>query len=85
MRQTYPEELWAIYLLRAVQNRGLGRALMAAMADAPFTALVLEGNAPARRFYTASGGNVIAERPETIGQTAINELVYGWDQGWQRG
>lgn len=78
----YPQELWAIYLLRCAQGKGWGRALMAAVASAPFTALVLEGNAPACQFYATSGGRVIAERPETIGDTAINELVYGWKSGW---
>lgn len=73
------DELYALYLLRAGQGRGFGRALFAAvMADLPATALVLEGNTPACRFYEASGARLIEIRDEHVGLTAVRERVYGW-------
>lgn len=77
----WPEELYALYLLRAGQGRGLGRALFAAVrgeAAAPMTALVLEGNEGACRFYEAAGARHVETRDERIGQSPIRERVYGW-------
>ncbi len=56
-------EFHAIYLLRALQGRGAGRALMGAMAGGLLRrgvsaagAWVFRDNYPARRFYEALGG-----------------------------
>ncbi|MGL4235500.1 GNAT family N-acetyltransferase [Tabrizicola sp.] len=78
----YPEELWAIYLLRAAQGRGLGAALLRfalGPAPQPFTALVLSGNHVAAAFYTRQGGRLLSTRDEAIGLTPIREDVYVWD------
>ena len=75
----WTDELYAIYLLKAGQGRGLGRALLAAVrGDRPFTALVVEGNAPAQLFYEAAGGMLLAVRDEWIGTAPIRERVYGF-------
>ncbi len=78
----FPQELWSIHLLQCGQRRGLGRALLTAVAGPQaFTALVLEGNLPARRFYAAMGGLLHATRPDRIGETEIIERVYAWPNG----
>src|ERR1043166_4096792 len=79
-------EVYAIYVLRAAQQRGCGRRLMAAVADAllarGFKSLclwVLEENAGARRFYQRLGGAVVGEKTEVDGGYEFKEVAYGWD------
>ncbi|HEV2955974.1 MAG TPA: GNAT family N-acetyltransferase [Xanthobacteraceae bacterium] len=78
-------EVYALYVLRAAQQRGCGRRLMAALAAAlrarGFRSVclwVLEENANARRFYERLGGVVVGERTEVDGEDAFNEVAYGW-------
>lgn len=79
-------EFQAIYVLRAAQRRGMGRALMGAMAQNLMNrglqggALwVLAGNQPATNFYDALGGAVVAERENKRGEdTVLAEIAYGW-------
>ncbi len=79
-------EFQAIYVLRAAQHRGVGRALMATMArDLASRCLqggalwVLEGNQSARGFYEALGGRVVGEREDRRGEDLIlAEVAYGW-------
>ena len=76
------EELYALYLLRTAQGAGLGRALFAAAfgpAPGPLSAMVLEGNDRACRFYEATGARLAERRPERIGDALITELLYLWD------
>lgn len=78
-----PQELYAIYLLRAAQGRGFGRALLAAvtMPDAgPMSALVLDGNAPAKAFYAATGAELWDTRKDRVGRTPIVEHAYVWHE-----
>ncbi len=78
----WPEELYALYLLRRAQGAGTGRALLDAAAGAhPFTALLVEGNERACAFYERSGARMLEVRDERIGTVAIRERVYGW-QAW---
>ncbi|MCP1167475.1 GNAT family N-acetyltransferase [Limimaricola litoreus] len=75
-------ELYALYLTRAAQGRGLGRALFAAaLGPAPgrLSAMVLEGNDRACRFYEATGARLAERRAERIGQAEITDLLYLWD------
>lgn len=75
----YGDELYALYLLRAGQGRGLGRALFDAVrGDAAFSALVLDGNVRACAFYEAVGGHLHETRAEQVGDVAIMERVYVW-------
>ena len=64
-----PGEVWALYLVRAAQKRGIGRALwdaaLAGCRDAgwwPGHVWVLADN-PSRKFYEHVGGVEIARRP----------------------
>lgn len=75
-------EISAIYLLRAAQRRGLGRALMRAMAQEMREAglkwaslTVLGDNLPARRFYEALGGRRFGRE---IHWRGAPQLAYGW-------
>lgn len=78
----YPEELHAIYVLRAGQGRGLGRALLRAVwGGRAATALVVAGNADACAFYEAAGAPLLKERPEEIGGHPILERVHAWPGG----
>jgi GNAT superfamily N-acetyltransferase len=78
----YTEELWAIYLLQSAQGTGFGRALLDSVAGTTsFTALVVEGNTRAVRFYRQSGGRIIDRMQNRIGETDIVELVFAWNDG----
>jgi GNAT superfamily N-acetyltransferase len=85
----YTEELWAIYLLQSAQGAGFGRALFESVAgNSAFTALVVDGNSRASRFYERSGGRIISSRPDRIGDSDIMELVFAWTDGglrWKAG
>jgi L-amino acid N-acyltransferase YncA len=79
-------EVYAIYVVRAAQQRGCGRRLMAALADAllarGFKSLclwVLEENAGARGFYQQLGGAVVGEKIGVDGEREFMEVAYGWD------
>lgn len=75
----YVEELLALYLLRSAQGQGHGRALLqAARSDAGFTAIVLEANARAVRFYEAAGGQLLTTTEETLMDMVIRDRIYGW-------
>jgi ribosomal protein S18 acetylase RimI-like enzyme len=81
----YQGEFHALYLLRAAQGRGIGTALMAAMASSliergmtAVTVWVLRDNWRARRFYEKLGGRMIAERPLDFDGTCVMEVAYGW-------
>ena len=78
-------EVEAIYLLAAEQGRGLGRRLMAVMAQALIArgqgsaALwVLRDHQRSRGFYEALGGALVGARVEMRGQVAFHEVAYGW-------
>lgn len=81
----YDGELFAIYLPRAHQGRGLGKALflavagrIAAQGKRSMLLWVLENNAPARGFYEALGGVPAGEKTEEIVGATIHEVAYGW-------
>lgn len=80
----YTGELYALYLLRAAQGQGRGRALVRAIAGwlAPQgrTAMVvwaLAANTPARRFYEHLGGQYLTTKQTEIGKS-LDEVAYGW-------
>jgi len=80
----YDGELYAIYVLKAYQGQGIGRALVAAVAGdllsrgyRSLVIWVLRDN-PYRRFYEALGGQVIAEKTIQIGGAELVEVGYGW-------
>jgi ribosomal protein S18 acetylase RimI-like enzyme len=80
----YDGELYAIYLLRASQRQGIGRALTRAVAGGlrsrsyrSMIVWVLEQN-PAVRFYKALGGAPVAEKPIEIAGVQLTEVALGW-------
>jgi ribosomal protein S18 acetylase RimI-like enzyme len=81
----YEGEVYAIYLLEAVQRRGFGRELVrAAVAGLRELGLsdmiiwVLRDNQPARAFYERLGGQYVRSQPITIGLATTEEVSYGW-------
>jgi GNAT superfamily N-acetyltransferase len=80
----YQGELQAIYLLAAHQGQGLGRRLLAAVAQQLaerdlFSLLVwVLAENPACRFYEALGGQPAGARPFAIGGVTLTLLAYGW-------
>lgn len=80
----YGGEFFAIYLYDHAQGRGLGRRLMAAMAEhltgrgmTSAVVWVLRGN-PACWFYERLGGTRIAEHEMDFAGTTVTETAYGW-------
>lgn len=81
----YTGELYTLYLRRAYQGAGLGRALFAATAarlrEQGFSSLalwVLATNERARDFYTALGGQLLREQALVFDGIPLREAGYGW-------
>jgi len=77
-------EIYALYVLQAHQQRGVGRELVRACARHfvrqglfGFYLWVLKANR-ARLFYEALGGEEIAEKTEQLGKHDFAEVAYGW-------
>jgi GNAT superfamily N-acetyltransferase len=80
----YPGEVWAIYLLRAHQGLGLGRALFDAVRGwlrthglEPFLLFAVDGN-PACGFYERLGGTRILTQLADIRGAQVMECAYAW-------
>jgi ribosomal protein S18 acetylase RimI-like enzyme len=78
-------EIQALYVLQAYHRRGLGRALMRAMAHhlvslpvAEASAWVLSENTAAHRFYEALGAQMIDSRIDIVWGQEVVEVAYGW-------
>lgn len=81
----HSHEIYALYVLKAAQRRGLGRSLVGAVArqlrEAGAESLclwVLRDNAVARGFYEALGGILVGEKVESMGGRQLHEVAYGW-------
>jgi ribosomal protein S18 acetylase RimI-like enzyme len=81
----FTAELYAIYLLRRAQRRGVGTRLFetvrTSLAAAGFEDLmlwVLADNHPARAFYRKRGAVLVGERAIEIGGTSLAECAYAW-------
>ncbi|WML57692.1 GNAT family N-acetyltransferase [Neobacillus sp. PS2-9] len=79
-------ELYAIYILKEYQGRGLGKALVKPiikeLQDQQINSMlvcVLEDN-NSRLFYEALGGKRIDSIKIEMGGEEFNELIYGWEQ-----
>lgn len=84
--ETCDAELYSLYLLRDAQRRGVGSALLKAMAavltERGFKSMavwVLERN-PARGFYEKNGGRLAASKVIDIGGAKLMEIVYWWPE-----
>ncbi|MEW5323082.1 GNAT family N-acetyltransferase [Geobacillus thermoleovorans] len=80
----YDGELYAIYLLKEVQRKGLGRQLVQALVGdlaqkgvRSMVVWVLADN-PSRGFYERLGGENIAQEEVEIGGKPLLEWCYGW-------
>jgi GNAT superfamily N-acetyltransferase len=81
----YDGELWAIYILRSHQGKGLGRSLFEAVKArlkrggcASMLVWVLKEN-PARAFYERLGAVELGSKPIHIDRDH-EEVAYGWKQ-----
>jgi ribosomal protein S18 acetylase RimI-like enzyme len=81
----YHGELYVLHVRPGAQGRGIGRALMHAVAerlaaDGITTLLVwmLRENNAARRFYTALGGQFVREQPALFEGLLLMDAGYGW-------
>jgi GNAT superfamily N-acetyltransferase len=80
----YQGELYAIYMLKAYQGRGVGRRLVSAVAQglldlglSSMLVWVLKDNL-FRAFYETLGGEQIGEQDISIGNQTLREVAYGW-------
>jgi GNAT superfamily N-acetyltransferase len=80
----YMGEIYAIYLLKEYQRKGVGTALVKAVVQwlldremNSMTIWALEQN-PARKFYEALGGTLIGTKPLVILDAHLTEVGYGW-------
>ena len=80
----YSGELYAIYIDPSFQERGLGRLLVAALAERLLSAglnnmlvWVIAAN-PSRRFYERIGGRYLRAQPFDIGDESLETVAYGW-------
>jgi len=78
-------EVQTLYVLRAAQRAGVGRALLAACARvlkaqgaASLMLFVLSRNEPARRFYERLGGEAFAEVASHGWGEGVTETAYRW-------
>ncbi len=81
----YQGELYAIYLLKEAQRKGLGANLFKHVArkllDDGLESMivwVLEKNRGGRAFYEAMGGHLCSRKQIEIGGTSLWEVSYGW-------
>lgn len=81
----YDGELYAIYILKEYQGRGIGTALvkpvideLKGMGSTSMVVLVLEENTSCK-FYELLGGKKIDTVEVEIGGKKLSELVYGWN------
>lgn len=84
-KSTFTSELYAVYLLQAHQQQGVGRRLTLAIAGelrksghGSMMVWVLRDN-PACEFYRKLGGKLVATNLTIIGGASLAEVAYGWD------
>ena len=78
-------EVWAVYIVKAHQKVGLGRALMAECAEAlaaqgmaSLMVWVVEGNTAARAFYERLGGELAESGRDSHGNQSVRKFAYCW-------
>ncbi len=86
MDPRFTSEIYALYILKNCQQRGIGRELLRLsarqlLADGFNSTMtwVLADN-PARKFYEKLGGRLTGERAITIGLSDLEEVSYGWTE-----
>ena len=83
--KTYTGELYAIYILKEYQGKGIGRLLVQAVVDDlkdrnlnSMLVWAIEEN-PACRFYEGLGGMKIDTEEIEIDGKKLSEVAYGWN------
>jgi len=80
----YDAEIYTLYVDPPFTGRGIGRALLsgafAALAERGHTRCLIWAHAknPARFFYEAMGGKLIAERTTSMLGSPVPEVAFGW-------
>jgi GNAT superfamily N-acetyltransferase len=80
----YDAEIYTLYVDPMLTGRGVGRALLgggfAALAERGHSRCVIWAHAgnPARFFYEAMGGRLIAERTTSMMGVPVPEIAFGW-------
>lgn len=81
---TYDSELYPLYVLRDLQGRGLGKALLSVVVEAllqkgykSMLVWVLEEN-PAVHFYKKAGAEFLMSKMVKIGDAELPESALGW-------
>lgn len=84
-RLGFSGEISALYVLRRMHRRGMGRGLMSAAAlhlagqgHAGAALWVLSKNSLALGFYQRLKGEIVAERVDQRGAHNLQEIAYGW-------
>jgi L-amino acid N-acyltransferase YncA len=84
-RLAHAGEIFTLYILPEFQDKGIGRQMLNRLFDAMVSrgiksavAWVLAEN-PSRFFYETMRGRRVAERDETLWNTVLHEVAYGWD------
>lgn len=82
----YPGELYAVYLLKEHQGRGLGRTLflevvrrLRAQGYQKMLLWVAKENRPSVAFYQHMGGVALREKPVEFSGTTVVEVAFGYD------
>jgi GNAT superfamily N-acetyltransferase len=82
--EEFDGELYAIYLLKSAQGRGIGKMLfleaakgLLELGSSSMLVWVLRDN-PTRGFYEHLGGVYVREKPIEIGGRELMEIAYGW-------
>lgn len=82
--ETCDAELYALYLLREIQGRGIGSRLLKTAAEEMekqgfhgMAVWVLERN-PSRNFYERNGGKLATSKVIEIGGARLMEVAYCW-------
>ncbi|MGQ0741178.1 MAG: GNAT family N-acetyltransferase [Alphaproteobacteria bacterium] len=80
----YDGEIYTLYVHPLATGNGIGRALLRAgfeeLAERGFKSCVIWAHAqnPARFFYEAMGGKLIAERVTSMMGASVPEAAFGW-------
>ncbi|MFD1849867.1 GNAT family N-acetyltransferase [Oceanobacillus bengalensis] len=83
--EAYPGELYAIYIMKEFQGKGIGKQLVQPVVENllkeeidSMIVLVIEDN-PSKYFYEALGARKIDAIKVKISGVDLTELVYAWD------
>ena len=80
----YPAEIYTLYVSPNAFNQGIGRGLLTCLFDnllalgCQSAVIWAVSQNPCRHFYTALGGQIVAERESRFYGAKLREIAYGW-------